>query len=70
MLSNLLNNAAKYTPEGGKITLIAERSGPEVVVRVHDNGIGIPAELLPGCSTCSSRLIRRCLGRAEDSGSD
>ncbi len=47
VLSNLLNNAAKYTPEGGKITLIAERSGPEVVVRVHDNGIGIPAELLP-----------------------
>jgi len=47
VLSNLLNNAAKYTPEGGKIALTAEQSDREVIVRVRDNGIGIPADLLP-----------------------
>ncbi len=47
MLSNLLNNAAKYTDEGGQIALIAEQVGGEVVIRVRDNGIGIAPELLP-----------------------
>jgi PAS domain S-box-containing protein len=47
VLSNLLNNAAKYTDEGGAIALIAEPAGPEVVIRVRDNGMGIPRELLP-----------------------
>jgi len=47
VLANLLNNAAKYTPEGGKVALTAEQSGREVLIRVRDDGIGIPAELLP-----------------------
>ncbi len=47
VLLNLLDNAAKYTPKGGKIELSAERVGPEVALRVRDNGIGIPAGLLP-----------------------
>ncbi|MFO0801212.1 MAG: hybrid sensor histidine kinase/response regulator [Gemmataceae bacterium] len=47
VFSNLLNNAAKYTPEGGTVTLTAERSGPEVVVTVRDTGVGIPADVLP-----------------------
>jgi len=47
VLSNLLNNAAKYTPEGGKIALSAEQSAGEVSIRIRDDGIGIPAELLP-----------------------
>jgi PAS domain S-box-containing protein len=47
VLSNLLNNAAKYTDEGGAISLTAEQSGHEVVIHVRDNGIGIPPELLP-----------------------
>lgn len=42
VLSNLLNNAAKYTPEGGRIKLWAEQHGPEVVLVVEDNGVGIP----------------------------
>jgi signal transduction histidine kinase/ActR/RegA family two-component response regulator len=46
VLGNLLNNAAKYTNRGGSIVLDARRSGPEVVVRVIDDGIGIPAEQL------------------------
>jgi len=46
VLSNLLNNAAKYTREGGSIELTAERAGPEVLIQVRDNGIGIPKDML------------------------
>ena len=46
ILSNLLNNAAKYTPPGGRIVLKAEHHGDEVEVSVADNGIGIPRESL------------------------
>jgi PAS domain S-box-containing protein len=47
VFANLLNNAAKYSEEGGAIALSAERQGEEVVARVTDNGIGIPTEHLP-----------------------
>ncbi|MES2887759.1 MAG: PAS domain S-box protein [Pseudomonadota bacterium] len=47
ILSNLLNNAAKYTPEGGHIGITAEREGDEAVVRVQDSGVGIPRQMLP-----------------------
>ncbi|HKH47332.1 MAG TPA: ATP-binding protein [Thermoanaerobaculia bacterium] len=47
VFANLLNNAAKYTESGGHIRLIAERQGNEVVVKVRDSGIGIPADMLP-----------------------
>ncbi|HEY4582081.1 MAG TPA: PAS domain-containing protein, partial [Lysobacter sp.] len=47
IVSNLLNNAAKYTPEGGEITLEAMPDGACAVVHVHDNGQGIEPALLP-----------------------
>ena len=47
VFGNLLNNAAKYTPNGGQITLRAERRGADVIVSVRDNGTGIRAEVLP-----------------------
>jgi PAS domain S-box-containing protein len=47
VVANLLNNAAKYTREGGSIRLIAEQEGGEVAIHIQDTGIGIPAELLP-----------------------
>ncbi|WP_246522719.1 ATP-binding protein [Gemmata palustris] len=47
VLANLLNNAAKYTPPGGRIELSAEPRGADAVVRVTDNGLGIPTEMLP-----------------------
>lgn len=46
-IANLLNNAAKYTDAGGCIELIVEASPHDALVRVRDNGMGIPAELLP-----------------------
>jgi PAS domain S-box-containing protein len=47
VFANLLNNAAKYTDPCGRVQIKAERQGPHVVVRVKDNGIGIPSEALP-----------------------
>jgi CheY-like chemotaxis protein len=47
VLSNLLNNAAKYTDQGGHIWLTVERDGGDVVFRVRDTGPGIPADVLP-----------------------
>lgn len=46
VFANLLNNAAKYTPENGEIRVSAERKGEQVLVRVRDNGSGIPREML------------------------
>ena len=46
VVSNLLNNAAKYTPRGGAIVLAAERAGDDALITVSDNGIGIPATAL------------------------
>ncbi|HEV2971712.1 MAG TPA: PAS domain-containing sensor histidine kinase, partial [Pirellulales bacterium] len=46
VFANLLNNAAKYTHDGGQIWLTALQEGDEVVVSVRDSGVGIPAEML------------------------
>jgi CheY-like chemotaxis protein/two-component sensor histidine kinase len=46
VLSNLLNNAAKYTEERGQIRLAVSLEEDTVVFQVRDNGIGIPAEML------------------------
>jgi diguanylate cyclase (GGDEF)-like protein len=47
ILSNLLDNASKYTPEGGEIRLLMEVADGAVVITVSDNGIGIAADVLP-----------------------
>jgi len=46
VLANLLNNAAKYTPRGGIVRLLVEAEPTEVIVRIQDTGIGIPAPML------------------------
>ncbi|QEL20604.1 hybrid sensor histidine kinase/response regulator [Limnoglobus roseus] len=46
IVANLLNNAAKYTPANGAIAITAERDGRQATVRVEDNGLGIPPEML------------------------
>jgi PAS domain S-box-containing protein len=47
VVSNLLTNAARYTPPGGRIEVTAAREGGDVVLRVKDNGIGIDPILVP-----------------------
>jgi CheY-like chemotaxis protein len=47
VISNLLHNAIKYTPPGGRIAVRVGQEGKEAVVRVRDDGVGIPPEMLP-----------------------
>jgi signal transduction histidine kinase len=47
VLNNLLNNACKYTPAGGRVGLTVWREGTDALVAVRDTGRGIPAEMLP-----------------------
>ena len=46
VFANLLNNSAKYTDQGGTISITATREGGEVAIAVRDSGVGIPAEAL------------------------
>jgi signal transduction histidine kinase/CheY-like chemotaxis protein len=48
IISNLLNNAAKYTPAGGVISLNATTVNRKVTIEVSDNGAGIPSDMLEG----------------------
>jgi len=47
VVTNLLDNAVKYTPEHGTIEIALRAAGPRAVLEVRDTGIGIPAHLLP-----------------------
>lgn len=47
VITNLLDNAIKFTPVGGKITLKALDEGENVHITISDNGIGIPADIIP-----------------------
>jgi signal transduction histidine kinase len=44
VLANLLNNACEVTPEGGTVRVVVSQRGREVVVSIHDDGPGVPAE--------------------------
>lgn len=46
VLSNLLGNASKYTPDGGRIELVVERAEREIMISVRDDGVGIPGDRL------------------------
>jgi signal transduction histidine kinase len=65
VVGNLINNAAKYTEEGGQIWLEIRREENEAIINVRDNGVGIPAELLPrvfDLFTQSDRTLDRSQG--------
>ncbi len=62
---NLLTNAAKYTPQGGKVLLEATRENTDAIIRVTDNGVGIPPDMLDAVFDLfvqSSRTIERAQG--------
>jgi len=58
VIANLLNNAAKYTPEGGEIVLALEVEGSHVKLAVSDNGIGIAPELQSAVFTLFTQADR------------
>ena len=64
VLSNLLNNAAKYTPGGGRITLAAWREEAQAVVAVTDSGIGIAPEAIGSVFEMFTQ-VRSSLDRAQ-----
>ena len=66
ILSNLINNAAKYTPRGGRISLSAARDDDAVVFRVRDSGVGIPPEYLVTIFEPFTQVDRRLRGRTVD----
>lgn len=47
MILNLLDNAIKYTPAGGRVTVSCRHAGDEYALSITDTGVGIPAELQP-----------------------
>jgi PAS domain S-box-containing protein len=64
VISNLLNNAAKYTPMGGRVDITARQDGGQVLITVKDNGVGIPAESLSSIFDMFSQ-VRHNLSRAQ-----
>jgi signal transduction histidine kinase len=57
-IGNVLSNAAKYTERGGQVTLYAVQTDSEVEIRIRDNGIGIPPELMPMIFNLFTQLDR------------
>ncbi|HQT61509.1 MULTISPECIES: sensor histidine kinase KdpD [unclassified Acidiphilium] len=58
VLVNLLENAVKYGPEGGAISVFARRTADSVVLSVADEGVGIPPEDLPHVFDSFFRVVR------------
>lgn len=65
LLSNLLENALRYTDQGGRVSLTLESSDKEARINVCDTGIGIPVESLP---RIFDRFFRVDKSRSRDSG--
>ena len=65
ILTNIISNACKYTPENGKIIIDATNNGDLVEIKVTDNGIGIPKEDLP---RITERFYRVEKGRSRQMG--
>ena len=64
VLANLLTNACKYTPAGGRIVLAARREEGEAVITVRDSGIGIPPDALESVFEMFSQVSQN-IGRAQ-----
>ena len=68
MILNLLDNAIKYTAEGGRVTVTCRRAGAEYVLSITDTGEGIPADLQPRIFERFFR-VDKARSRAENDGS-
>lgn len=66
IMNNLISNAIKFTPRGGKITVMLESGGGQVKVSVTDTGIGIPEEKIPLLFQTYTRISR--FGTAGEKG--
>ena len=64
VIANLLNNAAKYTPQHGRIEIAAERANGRARISIKDSGVGIPVEMLPHLFEMFAQ-IDRTLERAQ-----
>jgi signal transduction histidine kinase len=64
VLGNLLNNSAKYTEKGGRISITVRRQGAQAVVQVCDSGIGIPPDMLPHVFEMFAQ-VDRSVGRSQ-----
>jgi signal transduction histidine kinase/DNA-binding response OmpR family regulator len=64
VVGNLLNNAAKYTEEGGRIWLTVEDADNQAVIRVRDSGMGIPADMLSSIFDLFTQ-VERSLDRSQ-----
>lgn len=63
-LSNLLNNACKYTPDGGSIWLTLDRADGQAVLRVRDSGVGLPEDMIARVFDMFAQ-VNRSLERAQ-----
>jgi signal transduction histidine kinase/DNA-binding NarL/FixJ family response regulator len=59
VLTNLVSNAVKFTPENGRVSINVQRQNEELVIRISDTGIGIPKEALPKIFECFYRVNQR-----------
>ncbi|PWF48533.1 sensor histidine kinase [Massilia glaciei] len=63
VLTNLIQNSAKFTPPGGDIGIALDVCGAEVSISVGDNGVGMAPELVPHVLSCSRKANARRTGR-------
>ena len=65
VFTNIISNALKYKPSGGEINIFSSKMFNDIVVKVSDNGIGIPKEQLPNIF---DRFYRVDKARSRDKG--
>jgi len=68
VFSNLMDNAVKYTPEHGTVTVRTRAEGPRVVVEIVDTGVGIPADKMPTLFQKFNRIQNPLSGREFGTG--